>query len=465
MPDERFSNQDEHFDSNAEQPIESARPETPPAPQNTEPRHYGNPYGQYTPYQQKPPQPPEYQWNFDEYAAAGRKKKASGSKGLTIFVSMLAVVLAIGVLWLSGYGVYSLVTRDADSDTPDLSLPEQSQGNVAQIIIKDKPDDPTQALVQQAGGYSTVDIAKKVRPSVVGITQYSSYDSFTPSGGGSGIIISSDGYIVTNAHVVVGAIGMNVELYNGESYAAQLIGYDTRTDLAVIKIAAENLTYAEFGDSTKLEVGERVVAIGNPGGQLLAGSVTQGIVSGLDRMIKDGGYSLNYIQVDAAINPGNSGGALVNEYGQVVGINSAKIASVEYEGIGFAIPVHEAKSVIDDLMTSGYVTGRTKIGISGEELNDVVAQINGLPAGILIRVVESSSDLATKNVSPGDIITHIDGERVKTFDEIAGHLKGKSPGDTIKISLYRPARMGNGKQFDVTVKLMADTDKPADKAK
>lgn len=423
------------------------------------PPFYNNPYGQYTPFQGPTnEQNTEYKWNFEEYAAAGTQKKPHRNRGFAIFASLLGIVLAVGVLWLSGYGVYTLLNEG--SEAPISSQVPQPQNNVAQITIKDKPDDVETNMTATQEGFTTVDIAKRVRPSVVGITQYNSYNSFTASGSGSGIVISSDGYIVTNAHVVEGAIGINVELYNGESYSAQVIGYDSRTDLAVIKVPAENLSFAEFGDSTKLEVGEKVIAIGNPGGQVLAGSVTQGIVSGLDRVIRDAGFTVNFIQVDAAINPGNSGGALVNGFGQVVGINSAKIASVEYEGIGFAIPIHEAKPIIDDLMVNGYVTGRTKIGISGAAVDEVVAQINGVPAGILIYTVDVNSDLANKKVARGDIITHINGERVLQMEDISRHLEGKKPGDTIELSLYRQDRMGSGRQYDVTVKLMADVEKP-----
>ncbi|KAF5035663.1 putative serine protease HtrA [anaerobic digester metagenome] len=285
-------------------------------------------------------------------------------------------------------------------------------------------------------------------------------DTFTPSGEGSGIIINTDGYIVTNAHVVAGSTGINVELDNGETYSARLIGIDAKTDLAVIKIEAPDLIAAEFGNSDMLEVGETVVAIGNPGGSTLAGSVTQGIVSAVNRMIKDGGYSSSFIQTDAAINPGNSGGALVNEYGQVIGINSSKIAAVDYEGIGFAIPVSEAKPVIDQLMAYGYVKGRTKIGISGVEINQTLSQINSIPVGIYIQSIDPTSDLAGKNVRQGDIITAIDGIKIETFDDISAFLKTKSPGDNVTLTLYRSARgiQGSGQTFSVTMKLMEDID-------
>ena len=305
-----------------------------------------------------------------------------------------------------------------------------------------------------------MEIAKRVRSSVVGIAQYSAFNTFTPSGQGSGIIINSDGYIVTNAHVVEGATGINVELDNDETYAAKLIGIDTKTDLAVIKIEAENLVAAEFGNSDALQVGERVIAIGNPGGATLAGSVSQGIVSGVNRTLNDGNHTSTYIQTDAAINPGNSGGALVNEYGQVVGINSAKVAAVDYEGIGFAIPVSEAKPIIDQLLQYGYVKGRAKLGITGQVINEALSQINGIPVGVYIWSIDPTSELAGKNVTQGDIIIAIDGQKITDFNDISAVLKTKAPGDVVTLTLYRSAKgvSNSGRSFDVTTILMEDID-------
>ncbi|MEG1973034.1 MAG: trypsin-like peptidase domain-containing protein, partial [Oscillospiraceae bacterium] len=243
------------------------------------------------------------------------------------------------------------------------------------------------------------------------------------------------------------------------TYSAKIIGADSKSDLAVIKIEGENLPVAEFGNSDELQVGEKVIAIGNPGSSVLAGSVTQGIVSGVNRTIKEGGYSVNYIQVDAAINPGNSGGALVNSFGQVVGINSAKIAAVDYEGIGFSIPIKDAKPIIDDLKANGYVSGRTKIGINGKAVPQILADINNLPTGVMIVNIETTSDLANTKATQGDIITHIDGVRVEDFDQISDCLAGKKAGDVIKISLFRPLSQTGGQSFDVSCKLMPDVEK------
>ena len=404
----------------------------------------------------------EYHWSFEDYEAAGRKKKENkpkkrGSAAMVVGI-VFAVCFMIGVFCLAGYGIYSLWSYDSNVVVPESSVaaPENSEP-VAGITIKDHPMEEDYEVLS-GGKLSTVEIAKKVRPSVVGIAQYNAANTFSPAGEGSGIILNSDGYIITNAHVVQGSAGINVELDSGETYSAKLIGLDTKTDLAVIKIEANNLVAAEFGNSEAVQVGEKVIAIGNPGGSTLAGSVTQGIISAVDRALKSDGYSNKFLQTDAAINPGNSGGALVNEYGQVIGINSAKIAATEYEGIGFAIPVNEAKPIVDDIIANGYVTGRCKIGISGSEVNEALSQINGIPKGIYIQYVDPVSDLAGKNVTRGDILIAIDGTTIETFDDVSNFLKTKKPGDTVTLKLYRSARglMDSGRSFDVKVTLMED---------
>ena len=415
------------------------------------PEGYANPSG-------------EYRWKFEDYEAVGKPSKPPRrSGGLMILGTLAALVLVVGIVCLSGYGVYSLIRQNGEEGSPLPSGEDASSYAAApvagpELSIKEHPVDNSSA--SSNGILSTVEIAKRVRSSVVGIAQYSAFNTFTPSGQGSGIIINSDGYIVTNAHVVEGATGINVELDNDETYAAKLIGIDTKTDLAVIKIEAENLVAAEFGNSDALQVGERVIAIGNPGGATLAGSVSQGIVSGVNRTLNDGNHTSTYIQTDAAINPGNSGGALVNEYGQVVGINSAKVAAVDYEGIGFAIPVSEAKPIIDQLLQYGYVKGRAKLGITGQVINEALSQINGIPVGVYIWSIDPTSELAGKNVTQGDIIIAIDGQKITDISDISAVLKTKAPGDVVTLTLYRSAKgvSNSGRSFDVTTILMEDID-------
>ena len=242
---------------------------------------------------------------------------------------------------------------------------------------------------------------------------------------GSGFIIDKDGYIITNHHVIEDARTIKVTLRNGTSYDAKLVGTDEQSDIAVIKIEETGLTPAVLGDSDTLTVGELAVAIGNPLGQL-GGTVTDGIISALDREISVQGQTMHLLQTSAAINPGNSGGALVNKYAQVVGINSSKIAQFAYEGIGFAIPIHEAKPIIDDIIANGYVTGRVRIGITFTPITQSMADLMKIPTGLRIVDVDETTDAYEKGVQKGDIITHIDNVPVDNSNDITPILKSNS---------------------------------------
>ena len=377
-----------------------------------------------------------YEWNFADYdqqSSAPARDQAARKKRGRMAAILVGCLVGVFALAFCGYSIYSAI--DSSRVEQDNSSSEVSA--LPGLNIQDTPSD-SDTTVSSDGKLSDKEIIKKISPAVVGIECYAFGNSFTPSSSGSGIIMTADGYIVTNAHVVEDAAGITVVLENGDAYAAELIGADSDTDLAVLKIEASNLTYAEFGNSDELERGDRVIAIGNPGGTVLAGSTTGGMVSGLNRNINSSSpYSTSYIQVDAAINPGNSGGALVNEYGQVVGINSAKIAETDYEGIGFAIPINEALPIIQELMQYGHVTGRAALGIQGYMINEAVAAMRRMPVGFGIEAVDPSSDLASKNVVAGDIITYINDKQVTSYDVIANELAEFKPGDTVKLTIYR----------------------------
>ena len=240
-----------------------------------------------------------------------------------------------------------------------------------------------------------------------------------------------------------------------------MIGADTTTDLAVIKIDAENLTAATLGDSDQLKVGEKVVAIGNPAGLNLAGSTTEGIVSGLERTISvtlDSGESISMevIQTDAAINPGNSGGPLINEYGQVIGINSSRLSSSNYNGIGFAIPINHALPIMEDLIRYGYVTGRVKLGITYYPISEVVGAMSGYTPGLLVYSVDTTMDIYAKGLRAGDIITEIDGVSVTSKEDLKTVLEEKSPGDTLTVTFVR-GNSGAESTYTVTATLGEDT--------
>ncbi len=297
--------------------------------------------------------------------------------------------------------------------------------------------------VAAPGEMATTEIAKKVGPAVVGITSTieGTMSFFGPtsqsSSEGSGIILSDDGYIVTNNHVVDGAVSVRVLLNTGTEYDAKLIGKDEQSDLAVIKIEPdEQLVVATIGDSSKIEVGEKVVAIGNPMGLEFFGSVTEGIVSAVNRSINVDNRTMNLIQTDAAINSGNSGGALINRFGEVIGINSVKVAYSGVEGMGFAIPSSEAKPIIADLLEHGYVKGRPVIGISTRDVTEYMARSYSWPQGVQVMEVTSEAAKAA-GLQQGDIITEVEGQKV-TDSETLNKIKSEySPGHALKMQVYK----------------------------
>ncbi len=290
---------------------------------------------------------------------------------------------------------------------------------------------------------STVDIAKQVGPAVVGITsvingQMSIFGNPMQSNSqGSGIILSADGYIVTNNHVVSDSSAVKVTLNTGQEYDAKVIGMDAQTDLAVIKIEPkESLTVAKLGDSSAIEVGERVVAIGNPMGLEFFGSVTQGIVSAVNRSINIENRTMNLIQTDAAINSGNSGGALINAYGEVIGINSVKVTTTGVEGMGFAIPISEASPIISDLLEFGYVKGRPIIGISTRDVDEYMSQAYSWPQGVQVMSVGSDS-AKSAGLEQGDIIISVNGQAVKSGEELNKIKDQHKPGDVLNLEVYK----------------------------
>jgi serine protease Do len=322
-------------------------------------------------------------------------------------------------------------------------------------------------------------IAEKVIPSIVSVRITFPYTNYffnmerEGSGEGSGIIVSEDGYIITNNHVIESALIDNSnELYESSTIKvflyddtenpldAVVVGRDVITDLAVLKIEADNLTPIDIGDSDAINVGDLAVAIGNPGGMMYMGSVTSGIISGLNRELYDqsnggnNGESLNLIQTDAAINPGNSGGALVNSRGELIGINTLKIVSEGYEGLGFAIPVNKAMEITNELRDQGYISrGRPNIGILiSREYDAEAAEAAGTPEGALIAEVGALTPAETAGLKVNDIITAINGVRVKTYEELLAEKEKYIPGDEIIITVYRKSPDPNeagGRYFDL----------------
>lgn len=295
------------------------------------------------------------------------------------------------------------------------------------------------------------DIYKKTISSVVSIIVQSTTGTST----GTGIVMTADGYIITNYHVAASSQKITVLLHSEEEYPAQIVGGDETSDLMVLKIEAQGLTPAEFGNSDIAEVGDSVVAIGDPLGIELRGTMTDGIICGLYRDIQVSDRTMTLMQHNAALNSGNSGGPLVNMQGQVIGINTMKMTSSynDVEGLGFAIPISTAKPILDELMEKGYVTGRPAFGFTVEELGARVMLYYSLPGRLYIRSVEPTSDAYLKGVRSGDIITAIEGVKVGTLDEFNTVKNEYVAGDSVSLTIFR-----EGQEMTVQVELMDRAD-------
>lgn len=341
-------------------------------------------------------------------------------------------------------------------------------------------------LASRENSLSVPEAVDKVMPAVVGISSKfnvpmanssSGFDWFfggqSPYGNdtqtqiatstGTGIVMTSEGYIITNAHVIYDeaqgygrAASVSVLMSDETEYEASIIGYDTDTDIAVLKIDATGLIPAEFGNSDDLQVGELVLAIGNPLGFELFGSVTSGIVSALNREISVNEKKMQLIQTDAPINSGNSGGPLINSFGQVIGINSAKMTSTysttSVEGLSFAIPITQAKVIIDDLINYGYVKGRPQIGITGIDVDQSTASLYNMPMGIYVRSLTPNGAAEIAGVRAGDIIIGMNGEPITTIDELNEKKNEFKAGDLITLNISR-----NGTDIDIEVTLQEVT--------
>ncbi len=401
-----------------------------------------------------------YTWNTDDFQkrnapCTGLEVYAPKKKRKGLFTKrFVAVFAAVGVLNLAVLGGifavgYGFGSGRLGPGNKNLAIENLYKNNSSTADI-------TQT-VNLGSELSTVDISKKVGPSVVGITStinnvMSIFNTTTVSEGtGSGIIISADGYVVTNNHVIDGASAVKVTLNTGGEYEAKVVGADSKTDLAVLKIKPEEtLTVAELGDSSKIQVGERAIAIGNPLGMEFFGSTTQGIISAINRKLTVDNRTMSVIQTDAAINEGNSGGALVNAYGQVIGINAVKISSSSVEGMGFAIPISEAKPVIEDLIKYGYVKGRPVLGISYRDVTKDMAQRQGWPMGVQVMATQVGSGAEIAGLEQGDIITKVNGKEVKNGDELNDIKNTHKPGNVLTLDVYKYQTGLNAK---VSVKL------------
>lgn len=380
---------------------------------------------------------------WSEVAAARPKRKKPSAAVIILAVLMLVVMTLIFITAINGRGW--LVKLINGGKNIEFTLPTAEKPHL---------DD---TMYQDDGRYTIEGISEAISPSVVSLEIYSGKTDLLPNSQGSGIIMTTDGYIVTNAHVVENAAKIKVVLNDKREFSADIIGKDEGSDIAVVKIGAKDLKPAEYGDSDKVVLGEDVVCIGSPAG--FYGSVTKGIVSGVNRLIKVESFStpMKCIQVDAAINPGNSGGALLNMWGQVIGITSSKLSNTKYDGIGFAISINAARPIIEELVSVGYLVDRARIGVTYYMITQETADTAKAKPGMLIAEIDPECDISNTELEKGDIITTIDDTPLTDSDVIKKILEHHMPGDTVTSRIFRPNEDGTGGiEFDITYKLEKD---------
>lgn len=464
--------------------------------QSEQPRTPDNGYYQQNPYYNRSQQPyaPQNQQGYPQqpsqgyyrpetneyvYSPAPQKKKGGAGKA-----AIVAIVAALSLFVVSIFAVAAvdfaksianpqssttlprddhnitdnrdyhdkktpLDKNDDKKELPDESEEIDDEKTTPAASVDPEPirDFPTiEQLSTPTDAMPLPDIYDKLSRSVVGI-------SCAVRGGrqtGTGFIISEDGYIVTNAHVISGATSIMIVDGEQKEYNAEVIGSDTSTDIAVLRIDPDEIDLypVELGKSGDLRIGELTIAIGNPLGFDLYGTMTTGIVSGLNRSVTIDDNTMNLLQTSASINHGNSGGPLIDAYGRVIGITSAKIDSTYGEGLGFAIPIDEAIPIIENLIRYGYVTGRPSIGISGQDISDMMSLFYNMPKGVYVFVVEEGSGADKAGIIPGDLIIGIEGETIENTDQLNAIKNRFAVGDTVTLTIYR-----KGQNFDVSVEL------------
>lgn len=397
----------------------------------------------------------DFMKKYPELLAKPRKKRRNGVFFTVAAMLLLSLVIICGLIWIIAFAGTGAVPETEVPDkiilpTPTAKVepknPEPTPvynappGKSASMVITGQPD------ASSSMGFA--DIYEKCIPSVVSIIA----ESPTSVSMGTGIIMTGDGYIITNDHIISGGERITVTLQDNEVYIAALVGDDSISDLAVLKIEKTGLTPAEFGDSDSLRVGDIVVAIGNPTtSEQLRGTMTDGIVSAINRTIEVDGRMMTLLQTNAALNSGNSGGPLINQYGQVIGINIMKYVSetASIEGLGFAIPISVAKPIIDELIDKGYISGRVSIGILAYDIPAYAAEYYGLPEGIYIEEIDPRSDAYNSGLQTGDVIVAVNGEKVTNKSELLAYKNALKIGDTITLTVFR-----DGDYYDYDVVLV-----------
>ena len=390
--------------------------------------------------------------NYNNYYSYGPssytpqpKNKKRHSTGVVILSAILAAIIGASA------GITSLLSYTRLTGKTETESDNNTVKNIS-ISVDENADSIAEAVSEKAGN------------SVVGVRTTTSVISFfggsqEATGEGSGVVYSSDGYIITNYHVikeaVISSTPSKIEVFvgslNSKSYEASVVGYNISSDLAVLKINAKNLQAVEIADSSTLKVGQPAVTIGAPGGLEFMGSVTYGIISGLDRVVS-ASSSVSLIQTDAAINPGNSGGALLDTTGKLIGINSSKIVAEEFEGMGFAIPSNKVVEVVKKII-SRENSPEPYIGISvSEKYTSQVLAYYGYPAGAVVSSVYDGSPAAEAGIKRGDIITEFDGKKITEYNLLNDYLNDCDPGQTVSMKVYR-----SGRTYDVNITVAANS--------
>lgn len=390
-----------------------------------------------------------------------RKRKNTGSEKFIIFLFVLIILLAVG---LSVYGIAS------DISNSQKVIDEIKKQNHVVMYQQTKPAGANELsnFIDENGKYTIEGASASVRNSIVEIYTYTDKTQKQLSGTGSGVVISDDGYIVTNAHVLNADGFHTVHTTDDNVYNAKIIGRDSKTDIAIIKVDNAKLEPAVLGNSDEAIVGEQVIAVGNPAG--LSNTVTDGIISAVNRKIRSDstGFEMNCIQTNADISPGNSGGALVNMYGQVIGITSSKYVSSSFEGLGFAITINDALPIIEELIDNGFVGGRFRIGIqlvdmeTAEKVLMIETELGfTLPdgfEGVYISSISEDCDIANTDLKAGDFITEIDGTPIRTYDELYNNISSKyGAGDKVPAKCANVQKDGKVTYYDIEFMLMEDT--------
>ncbi len=374
--------------------------------------------------------------NYYDQTAAWPPRRRGGRTAVVCFLIAIALLVGVAVL---------LRLLPA----AELELPAGQDGDIRQPFAPAASEQPTTVERAPLGDGTTLELfplpeGEPLRFQEIYQANLSCIVSVRGTKGssmslGTGVIMSENGYIITNSHVIEGCSAVDVVLWDERVYPALLVGRDEQTDLAVLKVECTGLSPADFGDSGLLRVGDVALAIGNPLGEDLRGTMTDGIISALNRDVNVDGRTMSLIQTTAALNSGNSGGALINEYGQVIGITNLKMQSYydTVEGLGFAIPTATVKAVVDTLIETGVVTGRPTIGITAYTLTQAMAEAEGLPQGVCIKSVQAGSDAWRQGLRAGDVIVEANGVSIRTMDELQALKNGMQVGEVLSLRYCR----------------------------